>query len=108
MCIRDRYNNIGRIYFTYEVASRDITDSITIVKDGLAALPDTMAERLSYVLPEYIDNAYMIYDDNENFNWQRAYENHIMDGGSLDIEDTRTSFQAVTADRLSDLSLIHI
>lgn len=100
----EKYNNIGRIYFTYEVASRDITDSITIVKDGLAALPDTMAERLSYVLPEYIDNAYMVYDDNENFNWQRAYENHIMDGGSLDIEDTKASFQAVTAGRLSDIA----
>lgn len=100
----EKYNNIGRIYLTYEVSRRDFYDSIAIVKDGLAALPETMEERLLYVLPEYVDNAYMIYDDNENFNWQRAYENHIMDGDSLGIEETKKSFQAVTAARLSEVA----
>ena len=100
----EKYNNIGRIYLTYEVSRRDFYDSIAIVKDGLTALPETMEERLLYVLPEYVDNAYMIYDDNENFNWQRAYENHIMDGDSLGIEETKKSFQVVTAARLSEVA----
>ena len=100
----EKYNNIGRIYLTYEVGSRDFYDSISIVRDGLASLSDTMDERLGYVLPEYVDNAYMIYDDNEGFNWQRAYENHIMIGDSVDIEDTKRSFQAVSADRLSAIA----
>ena len=100
----EKYNNIGRIYLTYEVSSRDLYESVSIIRDGLAALPATMEERLSYVLPEYVDNAYMVYDDNENFNWQRAYENHIMDGDSLDIEDTKQSFQAVTSARLSEIA----
>lgn len=100
----EKYNNIGRIYLTYEVSSRHIYDSISIVKEGLASLADTMEARLAYVLPEYVDNAYMIYDDNESFNWQRAYENHIMNGDSVAIEDTKTSYQAVTGERLSEIA----
>ena len=100
----EKYNNIGRIYLTYEVSRRDFYDSIAIVKGGLTTLPATMEERLSYVLPEYVDNAYMVYDDNESFNWQRAYENHIMNGDSSSIEETKQSFQAVTAARLSEVA----
>lgn len=46
----------------------------------------------------------MVFDDNESFNWQRAYENHIMNGGSQSIEETKQSFQSVTADRLSKIA----
>ena len=59
-----------------------------------------MEERLSLVLPEYTDNAYMVYDDNENFNWQRAYESHIMGDKSRSIEETKAAFLQVSPDRL--------
>lgn len=100
----EKYNNIGRIYFAYEVAARDLYASIEVVACGLAGLGGDMADRLSLVLPEYTDNAYMVYDDNENFNWQRAYENHIMDGKERSIEESRQAYLAVTPQRLSQMA----
>lgn len=100
----EKYNNIGRIYFAYEVAARDLYASIEVVRKGLADLGADMADRLSLVLPEYTDNAYMIYDDNENFNWQRAYEGHIMNGREKSIEESVRSYLAVTPQRLSQMA----
>lgn len=100
----EKYNNIGRIYFAYEVAARDLYPSIAVVARGLAHLGEGMADRLSLVLPEYTDNAYMVYDDNENFNWQRAYEYHIMDGKERSIEESRQTYLAVTPLRLSQMA----
>ena len=63
---------------------------------ALSALLDeeTLSERLLWVLPEYTDNAYMIYDDNEGFNWQRAYECHIMGEDYKTIEAGKSAFEA--------------
>ncbi len=100
----EKYNNIGRIYFAYEVAARDLYASIEVVSNGLADLEADMESRLSLVLPEYTDNAFMIYDDNENFNWQRAYEGHIMNGGESGIEESVRSYLSVTSERLSQMA----
>ena len=75
-----------------------------MVRDGLTRLELDMADRLSLVLPEYTDNAYMIYDDNEGFNWQRAYESHIMNGRERSIEESRNAYLAVTPGRLSQIA----
>lgn len=100
----EKYNNIGRIFFTYEVAARDLYDSVEIAGDSLKQLGETVEERLPLVLSEYVDNAYMIYDDNEGFGWQRAYETHIMEDKSRSIEETKSSFEAVTADRIREMA----
>lgn len=102
--VLEKYNNIGRICWTYEVAARDLYDSVEIVLKGLTEMTEDMDERLSLVMPEYVDNAYLIYDDNEGFNWQRAYEQHIMDGTSMSIEETKASYKAVSAERLCEIS----
>lgn len=100
----EKYSNIGRLFFTYEVALRDLYESVEITTKELARLEETIEKRLALVLPEYVDNAYFIYDDNEGFNWQRAYENHIMNGKTKSLEETRSQFLAVTADRLKEMA----
>ncbi len=98
--VMEKYNNIGRIYFTYEVKAKDLYYSIEIIKTALDHLTDNLEERLKMVLPEYTDNAYMLYDDNEDFNWSRAYETHIMNERSKSIEETTKKFTFVTAERI--------
>ncbi len=98
--VMEKYNNIGRIYFTYEVKAKDLYNSIEIIKMALDHLAEDLETRLQMVLPEYTDNAYMLYDDNEDFNWSRAYENHIMDEKSTSIEETMKGFSSITADRI--------
>ncbi len=102
--VLEKYNNIGRICWTYEVAARDLYDSVEIVLRGLSSLAEDMDERLSLVMPEYVDNAYLIYDDNEGFNWQRAYEQHIMNGKSRSIEETKAAYAKVTAERMGQVA----
>ena len=100
----EKYSNIGRLFFVYEVAMRDLYESVEITTKELARLGESIEKRLALVLPEYTDNAYFIYDDNEGFNWQRAYENHIMNGKLTSIEETREQFLAVTPERLKEMA----
>ena len=100
----EKYSNIGRMFFVYEVAMRDLYESVEITTAELARLHESIERRLALVLPEYTDNAYFIYDDNEGFNWQRAYENHIMNGKISSIEETKEQFLAVTPERLKEMA----
>ena len=100
----EKYSNIGRLFFVYEVAMRDLYESVEITTKELAKLEESIEKRLELVLPEYTDNAYFIYDDNEGFNWQRAYENHIMNGKTRSLEETREQFLAVTPERLKEMA----
>ena len=100
--VLEKYNNGGRIYFTYEIDKKYLPASVELVAESLSSLDDEghIAERLQYVLAEYVDNGWMIYDDNENFNWQRAYEGHIMHWLPEDIEKTGRLYKSVTPARL--------
>lgn len=100
--VLEKYSNGGRVYFTYEIDKKYLLPSVGLVAESLSSLNDEkgIAERLQYVLPEYVDNAWMIYDDNENFNWQRAYEGHIMQWLPGDIEETRYLYERVAPSRL--------
>ena len=104
--VLEKYSNGGRVYFTYEIDKKNLLPSVELVAKKLSSLNDeeSFAERLQYVLPEYVDNAWMVYDDNEAFNWQRAYEGHIMQWLSGDIEETRRIYERVTPSRLRDIA----
>lgn len=100
----EKYSNIGRLFFVYEVAMRDLYESVEITTGELARLGESVEKRLELVLPDYIDNAYFVYDDNEGFNWQRAYEYHIMNGRGKTIEETKAEFLAVTPQRIRQIA----
>ena len=103
--VMEKYSNIGRLFFTYEVKPDDLYKSVEIVKEALSNLSEDLEDRLAMVLPEYIDNALMIYDDNEDFNWNRAYENHIMGEMTQSIEETTMGFSHITTDRIRKMAL---
>jgi len=100
----EKYSNIGRLFFVYEVALRDLYESVEITTGELARLGESVKKRLELVLPDYIDNAYFVYDDNEGFNWQRAYEYHIMNGRGTTIEETKAEFLVVTPERIKEIA----
>ena len=100
----EKYSNIGRLFFVYEGDMRDLYESVEITTGELARLGESVEKRLELVLPDYIDNAYFVYDDNEGFNWQRAYEYHIMNGRGKTIEETKAEFLAVTPQRIRQIA----
>ena len=75
-------------------------ESVRIIVEKFHDLKKGIEERLSYALPPYVDNAYIMYDDVDDFNWCFAYENHILECGYSNIEDRKAAYQNVTAERL--------
>ena len=99
----EQYKNIGNIYFSYEVRHSALLESMERILTKLHELKDNMDGVLTYVLAPYVDNAYIMYDDVDDFNWTFAYENHIIDCGYRSIEDRKNAYAGVTEARLREL-----
>lgn len=99
----EQYKNIGNIYFSYEVRHNALMESIKIILQKLHDLKNSMEGALFYVIAPYVDNAYIMYDDVDDFNWTFAYENHIIDCGYQSIEDRKNAYSQVTEERLKEL-----
>lgn len=99
----EQYKNIGNIYFSYEVRHNTLLESIERILTKLHELKEDMDGALAYVLAPYVDNAYIMYDDVDDFNWTFAYENHIIDCGYRSIEDRKKAYASVTEERLKEL-----
>ena len=100
----EQYRNIGNLHFSYEVRHNNLEESVAIIVEKLHDLKQGMEERLPYALPPYVDNAYIMYDDVDDFNWCFAYENHILKCGYSNIEDRKAAYQNVTVDRLNQVA----
>ncbi|MBE5956023.1 MAG: insulinase family protein [Lachnospiraceae bacterium] len=100
----EQYRNIGNLHFSYEVRHNNLLESVAIITEKLHDLKGGLEERLPYVLPPYVDNAYIMYDDVDDFNWCFAYENHILECGYADIEERRQAYQKVSAERLNQVA----
>ncbi len=96
-----KYNNIGNIYFSYEVQSNKVEETVKIVVESLKGLKNGVGDKIDYVLAPYVDNAMVLFDNPEEFNWNRAYENHILNCNYPDIETRIKAFSSVTADDLT-------
>ena len=100
----EQYRNIGNLHFAYEVRPNNLLESVAIIVEKLHDLKDGLEERLPYALPPYVDNAYIMYDDVDDFNWCFAYENHILECGYSTIEERKAAYQNVTAERLNQVA----
>lgn len=100
----EQYRNIGNLHFSYEVRHNNLLESVRIIMEKLHDLKSGMEERLPYALPPYVDNAYIMYDDVDDFNWCFAYENHILECGYSNIEDRKAAYQNVTVPRLNQVA----
>lgn len=97
----EQYRNVGNLHFSYEVRHNNLVESVRIIIEKFHDLKKGIEERIVYALPPYVDNAYIMYDDVDDFNWCFAYENHILECGYSDIEDRKAAYQNVTAERLN-------
>lgn len=100
----EQYKNIGNLHFSYEVRHNNLLESVEILIEKLKNLKNEMDERLPYVIAPYVDNAYIMYDDVDDFNWCFAYENHILDCGYRSIEDRKAAYKKVTPNRLKQVA----
>ena len=99
-----KYNNIGNIYFSYEVQSNKVEETVRVVIDSLRELKEGIGDRLEYVFAPYVDNAMILFDNPEEFNWNRAYENHILCCNYPDIASRVSAFAEVSADTVCKIA----
>lgn len=100
----ERYNNVGNISVYYEVRPADLYLSIEKVIHVCNTMKYGLTDELDYVLPPYVDNAELMLDDAEDFNWNRAYECHILSEHYQTIEDRKAAYESVNVERIMEMS----
>ncbi len=100
----ERYRNAGALHLKYEVRPSNLLRSVEIVKEILLGLKQGLTDELAYVRPLYLDNGGLLLDSAEEFNWNRAYEVHILDCPYPDHAARAAAFAAVTPERISQMA----
>ncbi len=98
------YRNGGVLYLKYEVRPSNLLRSVEIVCGILNGLKAGLSDELDYVLPLYRDNNGLLLDNAEEFNWNRAYEVHILGCPYKTHEDRARAFAAVSPQRISQIA----
>ena len=100
----ERYKNIGTLHFTYELRHEALYEALGVTVDILNSLKTKKLTEDECMRASYVDNAYMLYDDNRELNFTFAYDNHIMGAGYSGIEERKNAYKSVSAERLLELS----
>ena len=100
----ERYKNIGTLHFTYELRPESLYEALGVTVDILNSLKTEALAEDECMRASYVDNAYMLYDDNRELNFTFAYDNHIMGAGYGGIEERKNAYEGVTPKRLSYLA----
>ena len=94
----ERYRNIGTLSFSFELKEKDL---IPALKLSVEILEDFKKKRLpddALMKASYVDNAPMLYDDNRDFNFTMAYDNHIINLGYSSLDERIKAYDAITAE----------
>jgi len=98
------YRNVGTLHLKYEVRPSNLLRSVELVCEIFRSLKQGLTDELDYVRPLYLDNGAMLFDSAEEFNWNRAYEVHILGCPYPTHEDRAAAFAAVTPERISQMA----
>ena len=99
----EEYKNLANIRFMYEVQPKNLSASVREVFDVFSNLKKGIGDSLTYAMPSYVDNAHLLEDDAEDYNWTMAYENHILDFKCRGVEQRAQAYAAVSADRMTQI-----
>ncbi|MCI8505941.1 MAG: insulinase family protein [Lachnospiraceae bacterium] len=90
----ERYQNIGSLQLNYEVSADKFYKAFAKTMNIFCRLKKD-GGNLEYVRAIYLDNGDMAIDDAEDFNWNRAYDCHIMGEDYPDIEAKKQAYLKV-------------
>ena len=100
----ERYKNIGSLYFSFELQSKDLNEAVKMTVAVLNSVKRKRNVDADAMKAAYVDNAYMLYDDSRELNFTFGYDNHIMDEKYLSVEDRKNRYENVTSERLSEIA----
>lgn len=100
----EKYNNIGNLYFAYEVQPVNLEKSFTCALEIFQKVKEGIGDDLQYVLSPYTDNSVLLLDDPEDLNWTMAYESHVLGENYKSLEERKEAFLAVTPEKLTQMA----
>lgn len=100
----ETYRNCGIYSFSFEVAPAKLLPAVETAVRVFNSLKKDVSESLPLVRAPYTDNAELLYDDPEDFNWIRAYECHILNLPYPSVRDRIAAYEAVSPQRLSEMA----
>lgn len=98
------YRNIGTIAVSYEIPPSLFVPSVTLMLKTVCEVKRGIGDALAYVKAPYTDNAYLMYDSDSDFNWNRAYESGILGLPYKTIEERAAAYAAVTPEAICALA----
>lgn len=99
----ERYKNIGSLQLCYQVAPGKLLKAFEKTMDIFLDLKKKTGT-LEYVRAIYLDNAELALDDDNDFNWNRAYDCHILDEAYPDLEAKKQAFKEVTEEDMAKMA----
>ncbi|QNM05679.1 insulinase family protein [Qiania dongpingensis] len=99
----ERYKNLGSLQLNYEVSSGKLMKAFQRTMEVFRKMKHSPGS-LEYVRAIYVDNGDMALDDADDFNWNRAYDCHILDEEYPDIEKKKEAFQRVTEEDMARMA----
>ena len=96
----ERYRNIGTFSFSYELRESKLPLAVKCTVDELVAIKNTLLAPEKCMKAGYVDNAYMLLDDNAALNFTFAYDNCILGLGYPDIAARQRKYALVTPERI--------
>ena len=100
----EQYNNIGNIYFSYEVGKKNLIRSIKEIVSILSKLKEGIKDELVLAKPVYADNASMMLDLPERLNWVMAYEGHVLNANYKDVKQRKKEHLAVEKEEIVSIA----
>lgn len=94
------YRNIGVFHFNYELKEKNLYDAISTSVEILSDFKKRLVPEEDCMKAGYIDNARMLLDDEREFNFTFAYDNHIMNQGFASLEDRIEAYRKVTPEEI--------
>ena len=100
----ERYTNLGNLGVDYEVRPADLYTSMEKVIEICRSMKYDLKDELDFVKPSYVDNAELMLDEAEDFNWTMAYECHILSETYRTVEERKAAYEKVTIERIMEIA----
>ena len=94
----ERYRNIGTLSFSFELREKDLIPAIELAVEILKTFKEKTLESDALMKASYVDNAPMLYDDNRDFNFTMAYDNHIIKLGYASLCERIKAYESITGE----------
>ena len=94
----ERYRNIGTLSFSFELKEKDLIPAIELAVEILNDFKKNTLNSDSLMKASYVDNAPMLYDDNRDFNFTMAYDNHIIKLGYKSLSERIKAYDSITGE----------